>query len=69
MINKKLQDLIHMSNTGMPCLTVDQDFIIKDKDKMMQKGLKDVFHENLEGARFIAKAKENHQELVMSFMN
>jgi len=35
MINKKLQDLIHMSNTGMPCLTVDQDFIIKDKDKMM----------------------------------
>ena len=58
-----------MGNMGLPRFTIDQDVVKKDKDKMMQKGLKDVFHENIEGARFIAKAKENHQELVMSFMN
>lgn len=43
----------------MPSFTVDQDVNKKDKDKMMEEGLKDVVHETLEGGRCIAKAKNS----------
>jgi hypothetical protein len=58
-----------MGDMGMPSFTIDQDVIKKDKDKMMEKGLKYVVHETLEGGRCIAKAKGHHQELIMAFMS
>jgi hypothetical protein len=53
---------------ALPIITIDQDVIKKDEEKMMEKGLKDVFHENLEGVRCISKAKGNYQEIIMEFM-
>ena len=57
-----------MGDMGMPNFIVDWDVIKKDKDKIMQKELKDMVHETLEGGRCIAKVKGNHQELIMALM-
>jgi hypothetical protein len=37
-----------MGNMGLPSFTVNEDVIKEDKDKMMEKGSKDVIHETLE---------------------
>jgi len=57
-----------MDDMDMPSLTINQDVIKKGRDKMMEKGLKYVFHETLEGGRCISKAIQNHEEIIMAFM-
>jgi hypothetical protein len=48
-----------MGDMGMSSFTIDQDYIKKDEDKMINKGLKDFVHETLEGGRGIAKTKKD----------
>jgi hypothetical protein len=48
---------------GLSSITIDQYVIKKDEDKMMEKGLKYVVHETLEGVRCISKAKGNYEEI------
>jgi hypothetical protein len=58
-----------MGDMGLPIFNVDQGVIKKYEEKMMEKGLKYVVHEILEGGRFIAKEEVHHQELVITFMS
>jgi hypothetical protein len=36
-----------MGKMGLPIFTVNEDVIKEDKEKMIDKGLEDVIHENL----------------------
>jgi hypothetical protein len=55
----------------MVCLgfPIDEDIIKENKDKMMEKRMKDMIHEALESGGSITQAKGYEQKLIVALMS
>jgi hypothetical protein len=64
-----MENLIHMSKMVCPCFSIDEDIIKENLDKMMEKRMKDMIHEALEGGGGITQTKGHDQKLIVALMS
>jgi hypothetical protein len=63
-----MENSIHMSQMVYPGSSIDEDIIKKTKTKMMEKMMKEMIHEALEGGGLITKDKGHDQKLIVALM-
>ena len=69
MFLKELQDLSNILEISFLILTIYEDGIKEEKDKVPKIRFQNIIHEALEGGGHITESKRHNQKLIEAFMS